>query len=84
MYEVKTGELEDGTKQQMREGSLVRESQRQYMKLKNDLYSNTIYDVVGEIEVQTNLTRKTIVAILKAIKQEEIRTSQKESRGVYC
>ena len=71
VYEVKTGELEDGTAEQMKEGSLVKESKRQYMKLKNDLYSNTVYDVVGEIEVQTNLTRRTIVEILKKIKQEK-------------
>ncbi|NYJ26625.1 type III restriction-modification system endonuclease [Allomuricauda sp. ARW1Y1] len=71
VYEVKTGELEDGNAEQMKEGSLVRESKRQYMKLKNDLYSNTVYDVVGEIEVQTNLTRRTIVEILKKIKQEK-------------
>lgn len=71
VYEVKTGELEDGTAEQMKEGSLVKESERQYMKLKNDLYSNTVYDVVGEIEVQTNLTRRTIVEILKKIKQEK-------------
>ena len=71
VYEVKTGELEDGAAEQMKEGSLVRESKRQYMKLKNDLYSNTVYDVVGEIEVQTNLTRRTIVEILKKIKQEK-------------
>ena len=71
VYEVKTGELEDGTAQQMKEGELIKESKRQYMKLKNDLYSNTVYDVVGEIEVQTNLTRRTIVEILKKIKQEK-------------
>lgn len=71
VYEVKTGELEDGTAEQMKEGSLVKESKRQYMKLKNDLYSNTVYDVIGEIEVQTNLTRRTIVEILKKIKQEK-------------
>ncbi len=71
VYEVKTGELEDGTAEQMKDGSLVKESKRQYFKLKNDLYSNTVYDVVGEIEVQTNLTRKTIVEILKKIKQEK-------------
>ena len=71
VYEVKTGELEDGTAEQMKEGSLVKESKRQYLKLKNDLYSNTVYDVVGEIEVLTNLTRRTIVEILKKIKQEK-------------
>lgn len=71
VYQVKTGELEDGTAEQMREGSLVRESETQYMKLKNDLYSNTVYDVVGEIEVLTNLTRRTIVEILKKISQKK-------------
>ena len=71
VYEVKTGELEGGTSEQMKAGSLVRESERLYMKLKNDMYSNTVYDVVGEIEVQTNLTRRTIVEILKNIKQQK-------------
>lgn len=70
-YEVKTGELHDGTKEEMMEGTLVRESKRQYQKLKNDLYANVVYDIVGEIEVLTNLTRNTIVAILKAIKEEK-------------
>lgn len=71
VYEVKTGELQDGTKEQMQEGSLLKESERQYLKLKNDLYTNTFYDIVGEIEALTNLTRSTIVAILKAIKEEK-------------
>ncbi|MGQ8335808.1 type III restriction-modification system endonuclease [Sunxiuqinia sp. A32] len=71
VYEVKTGELQEGTAEQMKEGKLVKESKRQYLKIKNDLYTNTIYDVVGEIEEQTNLTRRTIVEILKKIKQEK-------------
>jgi len=71
VYEVKTGELEDGTKEQMQEGLLLKESKRQYLKLKNDLYTNAVYDIVGEIETHTNLTRSTIVAILKAIHEEK-------------
>ena len=71
IYEVKTGELHEGTKEQMQEGSLVSETGRQYQKLRNDLYTNTVYDIVGEIESQTNLTRRTIVAILKAIRPEK-------------
>ncbi|WP_421896333.1 type III restriction-modification system endonuclease [Marinoscillum sp.] len=71
IYEVKTGELEDGTKEQMQAGALIKESERQNLKLKNDLYSDTVYDIVGEIEVHTNLTRKTIVSILKSIKPEK-------------
>jgi type III restriction enzyme len=71
VYEVKTGELQDGTKEQMQEGSLVKESQRQYLKIKNDIYTNAVYDIVGEIEALTNLKRSTIVAILKSIKEEK-------------
>ncbi len=71
VYEVKTGELQDGTKEQMQEGSLVKESQREYLKIKNDLYTNAVYDIVGEIEALTNLKRSTIVAILKSIKEEK-------------
>jgi len=71
MYEVKTGELQDGTKEQMQAGALIVESERQSLKLKNDLYTNAVYDIVGEIEVRTHLTRRTIVAILKGIKEEK-------------
>ena len=66
-YEVRTGELRDGTKEQMQDGALIVESERQNLKLKNDIYTNATYDIVGEIEAQTNLTRRTIVEILKAI-----------------
>ena len=71
IYEVKTGELEDGTVEQMKDGSLMKGSKTTPMKLQNDLYSNTLYDIVGEIENKTNLTRKSIVEILKKIKQEK-------------
>ena len=71
VYEVKTGELQDGTKEQMQDGDLVKESKRETYRLKNDLYSNAVYDIVGEIESLTNLTRKTIVAILKSISEKK-------------
>ena len=70
-YEVRTGELEEGTMEEMKEGTLVRESKRSYTKLKKSLDTDTVYDIVGEIEVLTNLTRKTIVEILKSIKEEK-------------
>jgi type III restriction enzyme len=71
IYEVKTGELHDGTKDQMKDGSLIRESKREQQKLSNDLFADAVYDVVGEIEEQTNLTRRTIVAILKSISEKK-------------
>jgi len=70
-YEVKTGELQDGTKEQMQAGALIVESERQNLKLKNDLYTNALYDIVGEMEQRTHLTRRTIVAILQGIKEEK-------------
>jgi type III restriction enzyme len=71
VYQVKTGEMHGGSKAEMQAGNLIRESKREYLKLKNDPYSNTVYDIVGEIESQTNLTRRTIVAILKSIKEDK-------------
>lgn len=70
-YEVRTGELKDGTKEEMREGTLIKESEREYQKLKTDIYTNATYDIVGEIEVLTNLTRRTIVDILKNIDSQK-------------
>lgn len=69
VYELKTGEIGRATLEEMREGAAVRETARQYVKLKNDLYTNTVYDIVGEIEVKTNLTRRSIVEILKKIQE---------------
>ncbi len=69
MYQVKTGELQDGTKEQMKEGVLIKQSAQENLKLENDLYTNAVYDIVGEIEAHTHLTRRTIVAILKSIKE---------------
>ena len=68
---MKTGELEDGTVEQIKDGSLMKGSKTTTSKLENDLYSNTLYDIVGEIEDKTNLTRKSIVEILKKIKQDK-------------
>lgn len=71
IYEVKTGELKDGSAEEMKAGDLFSLSNRENVKLSNDLYTDTVYDIVGEIEVKTNLTRRTIVEILKKIKQEK-------------
>ena len=67
VYELKTGELKTGSAEEMAAGSLLMEESREYNKLKNDPYHNTVYDIVGEIENRTHLTRRTIVDILKTI-----------------
>jgi type III restriction enzyme len=70
-YEIKTGELIDGTKEEMEDGSLIVESERENFKLKSEIYTNALYDIIGEIEAITNLTRKTIANILKLISPEK-------------
>ena len=72
VYEVKTGEQKtEGTKQDLDSGTHITQSSTERFKLKSNPYHNTLYDVVGEIENQTNLTRKTIVAILKKIQSQK-------------
>jgi type III restriction enzyme len=71
MYEVKGGELKSGSAEQMKQGTLMDVKEQNTVKFNADLYSDTAYDIVGEIEVKTNLTRRTIVAILKQIKEEK-------------
>jgi type III restriction enzyme len=67
-FQVVVGELQSGTAQEMQAGTLFEVSQKQNTRYSEDLYTNTVYDIVGEIEERTHLTRRTIVAILKAIK----------------
>lgn len=71
VFEVKTGELHEGTKEEMQAGTLLKESNRGFVKLTNELRSEATYDIVGEIEALTDLTRRTVVHILKAIREEK-------------
>ena len=77
VYEVRTGTLAEGTQQEMKQGNLFQEDQKEYNKLKTNRYTDTVYDIVGEIEAKTHLTRRTIVDILKAIKKEKFLLLQK-------
>jgi len=77
VYEVRTGVLTEGTQAEMKQGSLFQEDRAEYSKLKTNRYTDTVYDIVGEIETKTNLTRRTIVDILKAIKAEKFLLLQK-------
>lgn len=76
-YQVKVGELKDGSAAQMKAGELMQEQIAYAVKLSTDLYTGNLYDVVGEIEALTNLTRLTIVAILKIINPDKFALLQK-------
>lgn len=71
VYVVRSGELAEGSKEQMQSASLFKEDIREYKKISKEVYTDTVYDLVGEIESKTNLTRRTIVEILKSIKEEK-------------
>lgn len=76
-YQVKVGELQDGTAEQMKAGGLMQEQPGYSVKLSTDLYIDKVYDVIGEIESLTNLTRSTIVEILKTIGPDKFALLQK-------
>lgn len=66
-YEVKVGELKGGEKSDLEQGKAFLDVERRQGKIKGDLETTATYDVIGELVQQTNLTRRTLVEILKAI-----------------
>ncbi len=72
-YEVKSGQLQQTTKEQLqnKEGFKEDKDSRTNKKLNSDIYTNTTYDLVGEIVSNTNLTRRTVVEILKGISAQK-------------
>jgi type III restriction enzyme len=70
-YQVKTGELKESTKQELSAGAGMQDEKTKEVDVAVENNSNTVYDIIGEIEQLTNLTRRTIVEILKAITEEK-------------
>jgi type III restriction enzyme len=70
-YQVQSGELQEGTREQMEQGVLMVQTPSKNVRLKADVTSHATYDIVGEIESLTFLTRSTIVSILKSIKPDK-------------
>ena len=66
-YEVKVGELKDATKEELENKSGFDVTKTTTKRLGSDIYTETTYDLIGEIVEQTNLKRSTIVEILKKI-----------------
>lgn len=67
-YEIKTGEMDEISKADLKEGTAITVSKTDSKKLTADLYTQVAYDVVGEIEALSNLKRSTITQILQKIK----------------
>lgn len=71
VYEIKTGFLKDSNKEELQNKEGFKQTNRESKKLNADLYTDTVYDIVGEIVKGTNLTRKSIVAVLKKISPQK-------------
>jgi type III restriction enzyme len=67
MYEIKTGELEKGSHAEMKMQNMVRETSSEQAAVKNMAETQTVYDVIGELETHTQLLRRTLVTILQGI-----------------
>lgn len=70
-YEIKTGELNEASKEELKEGTAISVTKTEHQKIKTDVYAHVSYDIVGEIEALTNLKRTTVVDILKSIKSDK-------------
>lgn len=70
-YEVKSGELQQATADEIQNVQMFKETEVKHSKLNATVFTNTAYDIVGEIVNKTNLTRRTVVAILKAISPQK-------------
>lgn len=70
-YEIRSGELEQTSKEELEQKEGFRETGRESKRLVTDIYTNTVYDIVGEIVKLTNLTRRTVVEVLKSILPEK-------------
>lgn len=71
MYQIRMGELNEASKEELVAGTAMHKEESQLERVEVMSVSNTVYDIVGEIEQLTNLTRRTIVEILKSIKEEK-------------
>jgi type III restriction enzyme len=77
-YEVKSGELErTTTKEHLENLESFKQTSRTTKKLNTPVDTNTRYDLIGEIVTLTNLTRSTVVEILKKIHPQKFVLFQK-------
>ncbi|WP_064198433.1 MULTISPECIES: type III restriction-modification system endonuclease [Emticicia] len=76
-YEVKEGTLKEASKEELEKlqgfGNVTRNTE----KLRTNVNTNATYDIVGEIVAKTNLTRRTVVEILKKIEPNKFILIQK-------
>lgn len=76
-YEVKEGTLKETSKEELEKlqgfGNITRSTE----KLRTNVNTNATYDIIGDIVSKTNLTRRTVVEILKKIEPNKFILIQK-------
>lgn len=70
-YELKEGELKETSKEELVSREGFKQTGRETRALNSAIYTNTVYDLVGEIVAHTNLTRRTVAQILKRISSQK-------------
>jgi type III restriction enzyme len=75
-YEVRTGVMERTSLEELQAKAAFRDEHRKTEKL-GQTYTETVYDVIGEMEAKTHLTRRTIVDILTGIQPTTFALLQK-------
>jgi type III restriction enzyme len=76
-YEVKEATLKEVSKEELENLEGFGKITRRTEKLKTSVNTTATYDMVGEIVNKTNLTRRTVVSILKAIRPDKFILFQK-------
>lgn len=69
-FEIKIADVEVVDKNTLKDGKGIYVTKTQQQKISAEIFSDTTYDIIGEIEKLTNLKRSTIAAILQKIKPE--------------
>jgi type III restriction enzyme len=76
-YEVKSGTLKETTKEELENKQAFHGGEIEHKELTDNIYTDTVYDIIGEIVNKTNLTRKTVATILKKISPKKFYLIQK-------
>ena len=71
-YHIITGEQRQvSSKEELKQSEVIIETESARQVIDTDIYSDTVYDLIGEIENKTNLKRSTIATILQKIKADK-------------
>ncbi|MCC5935530.1 MAG: hypothetical protein JJU35_14880, partial [Balneolales bacterium] len=71
VYEIVSGELDTHTREELESNEAIKAESRGTVQVGFNPSTTAVYDIVGEIESRTHLTRRSITRILKGLKREK-------------